>query len=200
VSDYPDYQIGIRILADLVDLAKQTTLSSLEAKAATEATLGSVDGKIPSRTAAGNLPISLNEQGLAYLLSRLEGPGGVQAEVSGAKALYQVARETFGVWVAWGGFPMPAGMTMFDVPQYIKNPNLIMRNEEDVPVDFTFYQTDDVTGVTVYKIKTRTVGAGEKLAERFTDAAGQPIDLVMPYLVVEVPAPTNCWGWLWGYP
>jgi len=222
VSDYPDYQLGVRILADLVDLAKQATLSSLEAKAATEATLGtlakettlssletkaateaslsSINGKIPSKTPAGNLPTSLSEQAIAYLLSRLEGPGGVQVEVSGGKALYQVARETYGVWVAWGGFPMPAGKNRFDIPQYIKNPNLIMRNEEAVSVDFTFYQTDDVTLTRVYKIKTRTVGGGEKLAERFTDAAGQPIDLVMPYLVVEVTADTNCYGWLWGYP
>jgi len=146
------------------------------------------------------VPVNVAAQALAYLLSRVEGPGGVQVEVSDLKALYQLIRETWGVWVAFGGFPMPAGKTMLDVPQYIKNPNLIMRNEEAVPVDFTFYQTDDATGVTVYKIKTRTVGAGEKLAERFTDAAGQPIDLVMPYLVVEVPSPTNCWGWLWGYP
>jgi len=75
-----------------------------------------------------------------------------------------------------------------------------MRNEEAFSVDFTFYQTDDVTLTRVYKIKTRTVGAGEHLAERFTDATGQPIDLCMPYLVVEIPVSTNCYGWLWGYP
>jgi len=200
VSDYPDYQIGVRIFADLVNLAKQDTLSTLEAKVATETSLSSIDGKIPSKTTAGNLPISLSEQALAYILNRLEGPGGVQAEVSTAKALYQVARETYGVWVVFGGYPLYAGRTRFDVPQYIKNPNLIIRNEEAVSVDFTFYQTDDITLARVYRIKTRTVAAGEHLAERFTDAVGQPIDLVMPYLVVEVPVDTNCYGWLWGYP
>jgi len=200
VSDYPDYQLGVRILADLVNLAKQGTLSSLEAKVATQATLSSLDGKVPAKTAAGNLPISLSEQAIGYLLSRLEGPGGIQVEVSGQKALYQLTRETFGVWVAFGGFPMPAGKHRFDVPQYVKNPNLIVRNEEAYVINLTFYQTDDVTLTHIYKIKTRTVGAGEQLAERSTDAAGQPVDLVMPYLVVEVDVDANCWGWLWGYP